>query len=91
MFPGLKLAIFIHGCFWHRCPTCNLAVPTANHAFWEEKFAGNAERDARSQAALAALGFETLVVWEHEIRPDPVPRARLLRDVIRARRRAQDN
>jgi DNA mismatch endonuclease, patch repair protein len=86
-FPGLKLAVFVHGCFWHRCSSCNLAVPTANQAFWKEKFAANAERDARSEAALTALGLETLIVWEHEIRPDPVPRARSLHALIERRRR----
>lgn len=86
VFPGLKLAVFVHGCFWHRCPACNLAAPTANQAFWQKKFAANTERDARSEAALVALGFETLVVWEHEIRPDPVPRARSLHALIQSRR-----
>ena len=38
-FPGKKIAIFVNGCFWHRCPHCNLSVPKTNSDFWKNKFA----------------------------------------------------
>src|SRR5690349_20936492 len=69
-FPGARLAVFVHGCFWHRCQTCAPPVPTANRAFWNEKFERNIERDERAIAALVSLGWESIVVWEHEIRGD---------------------
>ena len=42
-YPGRKLAIFVHGCFWHRCPTCNLGLPKTNIDYWREKFERNVE------------------------------------------------
>jgi DNA mismatch endonuclease (patch repair protein) len=92
VFPALRLAIFVHGCFWHVCPTCVLPAPRANAAFWHEKFAENVRRDRKAQSALIAQGWTSLVIWEHEIRPDPVPRARRLAaqiENLRTKRRAE--
>lgn len=50
----------------------------ANADFWADKFAENVVRDAKARAALIGLGWLPLTVWEHEIRPDPEPRARAL-------------
>ena len=66
-FPGRKIAIFVNGCFWHHCPTCNFAPPKKNRGFWEEKFARNIERDRRVHAELEALGWQVIVIWEHEL------------------------
>ena len=51
-FPGRKIAIFVNGCFWHRCPHCNPSMPKRNTDFWIAKFKRNVERD---QAAIAEL------------------------------------
>jgi DNA mismatch endonuclease (patch repair protein) len=83
VFPRLHLAVFVHGCFWHRCLICNPATPKANADFWADKFADNVRRDQRTQAALTDAGWTCLVIWEHEIRPDPAPRAGELAAVIR--------
>ncbi len=37
-FPGKKIAIFVNGCFWHRCPICNPSLPKTNISFWTDKF-----------------------------------------------------
>ncbi len=58
------LAIFVHGCFWHRCPRCQKAVPKSNRNFWLAKFALNARRDRRVKARLRRIGWRTLTVWE---------------------------
>lgn len=63
-YPGRKVAIFVHGCFWHRCPYCALPDPKTNVDFWEAKFARNRARDARNRAELARQGWTVLVVWE---------------------------
>ncbi len=63
-YPGRKIAIFVNGCFWHRCPHCNLSMPKSNVAFWEAKFARNKARDKRNLEALVAEGWLVLVVWE---------------------------
>jgi DNA mismatch endonuclease (patch repair protein) len=88
-FPALRLAVFINGCFWHVCPTCRPPQPRANAAFWRDKLAANVERDVRVHQALQEANWEVLVVWEHEIRPDPIPRAALLADYITQLRKAR--
>ena len=42
---GARVAIFVNGCFWHRCPHCNPSMPRRNTEFWEAKFRRNVERD----------------------------------------------
>jgi DNA mismatch endonuclease (patch repair protein) len=85
-FPALKLVIFVNGCFWHLCPACDPPRPRGNADFWKSKLEANRARDARVQSQLDALGWEVEVVWEHEIRPDPRPRAKQLADQLFARR-----
>lgn len=68
VFPGARLAIFLHGCFWHRCPTCSLSLPVANREFWRAKFETNVARDAVVEAGLRNAGWEPVVVWEHDVR-----------------------
>jgi DNA mismatch endonuclease (patch repair protein) len=70
VFPRARLAVFIHGCFWHSCARCQLPVPKANHDFWAAKFEQNRARDERVERNLAAAGWTSKVVWEHEIRND---------------------
>lgn len=67
-YPGRKIAIFVNGCFWHRCPTCKPSAPANNGDFWEEKFERNIARDARDQAALEAAGWKVIVIWECELK-----------------------
>lgn len=69
-FTRWKLAVFVHGCFWHRCPHCALELPKANRAFWRRKFELNAERDDRKRRQLEAAGWEVLEIWECEVGRD---------------------
>jgi DNA mismatch endonuclease (patch repair protein) len=69
-FPGKKLAIFIHGCYWHRCPICNLPKPKANRTFWADKFEKNVARDDRKRSALESEGWTVLTFWECSIKKD---------------------
>lgn len=67
VFPKHRLAVFVHGCFWHRHEGCRHAsMPKSRTAAWAGKFAANVERDARQQTALRSLGWRVLVVWECE-------------------------
>ncbi|MBQ3266893.1 MAG: very short patch repair endonuclease [Atopobiaceae bacterium] len=66
-FPGRKVAIFVNGCFWHRCPRCALPAPKSNVEFWEGKFARNRTRDAYDQELLLKDGWTVLVVWECQL------------------------
>ena len=69
VLPGRKLAIFVHGCFWHghNC-TRGARVPQQNRDYWLAKVARNRARDAASESALAAAGWRVGVVWECESR-----------------------
>jgi DNA mismatch endonuclease (patch repair protein) len=63
-FVSKKLAIFVHGCFWHRCPHCNYKLPKNNRKFWRIKFAKNIERDKRKNQELEKSGWKVIVLWE---------------------------
>lgn len=63
-FPGRRVAVFVHGCFWHRCPHCSPSRPKSHPEFWEAKFARNRARDARDSALLVEQGWTVVVVWE---------------------------
>lgn len=65
VFVGARLAVFVDGCFWHRCPE-HATDPNANGRWWQAKLQGNVDRDRRNDAALAAAGWTVLRVWEHE-------------------------
>ena len=67
-FPGKKIAIFINGCYWHRCPHCELPLPKTNKEFWEEKFDKNIKRDIKKEKELLDLGWIVLVFWECKIK-----------------------
>lgn len=66
VFRAQKLAVFVDGCFWHRCPLHG-AKPVANAEFWEKKLAGNVLRDLKATRALEAAGWKVVRVWEHEL------------------------
>lgn len=67
VFPKLRLAIFLDGCFWHCCPVHG-NMPSANSAYWSKKLASNVARDRRVRAQLRRSGWRVLRVWEHDLR-----------------------
>ena len=69
-FPDKRVAIFVHGCFWHRCPICKLPLPRTNTEFWQAKFDRNQERDHRKRTALEEMGWRVIVIWECQIKKD---------------------
>ncbi|UVM40083.1 very short patch repair endonuclease [Pseudomonas sp. B21-017] len=69
VLPKLMTCIFVHGCFWHRHPGCQYSTwPSTRSEFWNEKFKKNIDRDAKHQAALEAMGWIVLIVWECELK-----------------------
>ena len=67
VFPARRLAIFVHGCFWHRHAGCRRCTsPKTRQGFWAAKFEANVARDTRNVAELEKLGWRVAVVWECE-------------------------
>jgi DNA mismatch endonuclease (patch repair protein) len=65
--PRQNLAVFVHGCFWHRHLNCkNCTTPATNRSFWLEKFAKNQLRDRENGRMLKKLGWKVLTIWECE-------------------------
>lgn len=64
-FPGLKIAIFVDGCFWHGCPE-HATWPKQNAEFWRQKIEANRLRDADTNSRLLNAGWTVLRFWEHE-------------------------
>ncbi len=88
-FPGRKIAIFVNGCFWHRCPHCSPSMPKRNVEFWEAKFRRNVERDKRAISELEALGWTPITIWECELKRDKIDKTmeRVIERVQAARTR----
>ena len=66
-FPAARVALFVHGCFWHGCPKCYRAPKGPNAEFWRAKVAENMRRDARVARQLRHWGIGVVTVWEHEL------------------------
>lgn len=79
VFTRAKVAIFIHGCFWHSCPE-HATLPRTNAEWWRTKLEANRDRDQRIQHELQAVGWTVLVAWEHE---DPDLLAIRVKELVR--------
>ena len=66
VFPKLRIAVFVDGCFWHGCPL-HATRPKQNAEFWAEKIARNQARDRLVTRQLRARGWRVLRLWEHEL------------------------
>lgn len=79
VFPKRRIALFVHGCYWHRHPGCPKAsTPKTRVDYWAEKFHANVERDTRVTSELEASGWRVVVVWECETKD-----ASSLRQILR--------
>lgn len=70
-YPSKKIAIFVNGCFWHRCPKCNLPVPKSHSDYWILKLEKNVQRDIKKQLELKQHGWNVFIFWECEIQELP--------------------
>lgn len=68
VLPRHRLALFVHGCFWHghRCPL--FRIPATRTEFWTSKIQTNRRRDATARSSLLSDGWRTLCVWECAVR-----------------------
>lgn len=80
VLPGRRLALFVHGCFWHGHDCRRGArTPKTNREYWTAKVARNRARDARSCAELAEAGWRVAIIWECEMKDQAAVKARLAR------------
>lgn len=70
VMPGRRLAIFVHGCFWHGHDCIKGRAPKSRLDYWQPKLDNNRERDARKASELRALGWEVLTLWQCDIGDD---------------------
>lgn len=83
VFMQQHVAVFIHGCYWHRCPHCQTRSPQHNRDFWLRKFAANQRRDRRNVRRIRSLGWSVFSVWECRLKQSPVREAaRIVRALI---------
>lgn len=61
-----KIAIFVDGCFWHKCPKC-FRKPKSNTNYWRPKINNNAQRDKKITRKLKSNGWKVIRIWEHQI------------------------
>lgn len=66
IFPKLRLAVFVDGCFWHCCPQ-HSTKPASNRLFWRQKLARNKARDRLVNSTLRKTGWTVLRIWQHEL------------------------
>ena len=68
VFLEKRVAVFVNGCFWHRCPNCKPALPKSHRDFWRRKFKANVARDSRVARKLRRDHWHVLVIWECRLR-----------------------
>jgi DNA mismatch endonuclease (patch repair protein) len=71
VFTRTRVAVFVDGCFWHRCRKCAIPLPRSNRSYWLPKFARIAVRDRSANRRLRTMGWSVIHVWEHQISEDP--------------------
>lgn len=69
-FPDTRVAVFVHGCFWHCCPRCG-HVPKTNRSYWKAKLSRNQRRDRRVRRMARQFGFSIVRLWECDLRHRP--------------------
>ena len=80
VFSPRRKVIFVHGCFWHQhpSPVClDSRVPKSNLGYWKPKLERTKQRDASNQNLLIDMGWESLIIWECELRDIPALRSRI--------------
>lgn len=82
LFGRARVAVFVDGCYWHRCPDHGTR-PRANVDYWDPKLARNVERDGRVDEALAGAGWTVVRLWEHEVRGDLARSVEVVESVVR--------
>ena len=86
-FKEEKVAVFVHGCYWHRCPYCSPHFPVSNQYYWAAKFTRNKARDRAVRKELRTMDWVVVTVWECKVLKNPVRQARRVREWVRKPRK----
>jgi len=86
ILPGVRLAVFVDGCFWHGCPDHYVRPRSSTAEFWASKLRQNVTRDERQSKHLQAEGWLVIRVWEHEVKHNLSSTAMFIRDAALASR-----
>lgn len=84
VFLRHRLAVFVDGCFWHKCPT-HYVKPVTRKDFWEAKISGNVKRDLLVNQKLKESGWSVLRFWEHDVEKNPEQVARRINKFLKMR------
>lgn len=80
IFPKMRLAVFVDGCFWHGCPK-HSRMPSSNRRYWKAKLEHNQQRDRAVNRQLRAKGWRVMRIWGHALNSPSNVTARLKRSV----------
>ena len=89
IFGRTKVAVFVHGCFWHRCPHCRLPLPKTHTDWWRAKFEANQRRDKEKARLLREAGWRVLTLWECEVKRSATSSATRVRELLNQVRQGQ--
>lgn len=67
LFPKHRIALFVHGCFWHSHGCKKSQIPKSNVSYWADKIRRNVSRDSQARSALGLLGWKWRVIWQCEL------------------------
>ncbi len=81
-FARVKVAVFVHGCFWHRCPHCRLPLPKTHTDWWRAKFEANQRRDKEKARLLREAGWRVLTLWECEVNRSATASANRVKELL---------
>jgi|SRR5208283_2356351 len=81
VFVRKRIAIFVDGCFWHKCPSC-FRKPKTRTQFWIKKINKNVNRDKKTNQVLSELGWTVIRIWEHEIKKEPEKTIKMVLELL---------
>jgi len=81
VFPRFQVAVFVDGCFWHKCPK-HFQQPKKNREFWVKKIAANTIRDGFVTKELQHDGWAVVRIWEHQVKQDFIGAVSTVRRIL---------
>ena len=91
VLPKYKTVIFVNGCFWHMHTGCKYGrLPKSNIDYWEKKLKKNVENDNNHYQQLADMGWDTITIWECELKNDFEKTMQRVTDLLRTQKEVRN-